>query len=51
MFKAMKSAAFRRAAFPGSFRPGYAIMIVMILIALVCFIIMGRTPDYDRGSK
>ena len=35
----------------GSFRPGYAIMFVMVVVALVCLLIIGRTPDFDRGKK
>lgn len=35
----------------GSFRPGYAIMTVMVLVALLCLLIIGRTPDFDRGTK
>lgn len=35
----------------GSFRMGYAIMIVLVLVAAGCLILIGRTPDYDRGQK
>ncbi len=35
----------------GSYRAGYAIMIVLVIIAAVCLLIIGRTPDYDRGIK
>lgn len=35
----------------GSFQMGYAIMIVLVIIAAICLLIIGRTPDYDRGAK
>lgn len=35
----------------GSYRAGYAIMIALVLIAAVCLLIIGRSPDYDRGTK
>lgn len=35
----------------GSFRAGYAIMIVLVLIGAVCLFLIGRTPDHDRGVK
>lgn len=35
----------------GSFRMGYAIMVVLVIVATVSLWIIGRTPDYDRGKK
>ncbi len=35
----------------GSLKMAYAIEIIFTVIALICFLIIGRTPDYDRAEK
>jgi MFS family permease len=35
----------------GTLDLAYIIMIVMVIIAVVCLILLGRTPDFDRGKE
>lgn len=35
----------------GSLRLAYMIMIGMVVVALICFLIIGRKPDFDRGNN
>lgn len=35
----------------GSLKMGYIIMIGMVVLAAVCFLIIGRNPDYDRSEN
>jgi len=35
--------------YTGTLDLAYEIMMGMILIAIICFVFVGRTPDYDRG--
>ena len=35
----------------GSLRLGYIIMIGMVVVAAICFLVIGRKPDYDRSEN
>lgn len=35
----------------GTLKPAYIVEIIFTVVAVICFLIIGRTPDYDRQAK